>query len=134
MWDHLWCWRVTISCPIYFKCFVIIYLTCMTITIQIHIKIDRSFITKISWQRYSQNFYSMHQSWDKGKKWLHVNPYSRSVDLDCQIRSLMICILLFADCVTDMTTYLSYKLSGLSLCHSPFILLWGNLIQNLPYM
>ena len=25
-------------------------------------------------------------------------------------------------------------LSGLSLCRSPFILLWGNLIQNLPYM
>ena len=24
------------------------------------------------------------------------------------------------------------ELSGLSLCHSPFILLWGNLIQNLP--
>jgi NifU-like protein involved in Fe-S cluster formation len=24
--------------------------------------------------------------------------------------------------------------SGLSQCRSPFILLWGNLIQNLPYM
>jgi hypothetical protein len=26
----------------------------------------------------------------------------------------------------------NHRLSGLSLCHSPLILLWGNLIQNLP--
>ena len=41
-----------------------------------------------------------------------MNPFSRSVDLDCQVRSFMICILLFADCITDMTTYLSYKLEA----------------------
>jgi hypothetical protein len=29
---------------------------------------------------------------------------------------------------------LKWRPSGLSLCRSPFILLWGNLIQNLPYV
>jgi hypothetical protein len=31
-------------------------------------------------------------------------------------------------------TKINYRLNGLSMCRSPFILLWGSLIQNLPYM